>query len=93
MFLFNVVENSYAELDRLVGAVGKTHEPAYIHSTAGDAVLVSKSDYEEMMETIGILSVPGNENILKEAIAEYRRGETLPADEFFAKIDDAGHTQ
>lgn len=50
-------------------------EPLYISRTNGeDVVVLSKSDYESMMETFHLLKSPKNASRLMEGIEEYKKG-------------------
>ena len=45
-----------------------------VRRDAEDAVLMSKSHYDSLMETFYLLKSPSNAKHLEEAIAEYREG-------------------
>ena len=45
-----------------------------VRRDAEDAVLMSKSHYDSLMETFYLLKSPANAKHLEEAIAEYREG-------------------
>ncbi|MGK7887100.1 MAG: type II toxin-antitoxin system Phd/YefM family antitoxin [Crocosphaera sp.] len=47
-----------------------------IKSDVEDTVIMSKSYYDSLMETIYLLKSPANAKHLKEAIAEYKAGKT-----------------
>ncbi|MEO0927135.1 MAG: type II toxin-antitoxin system prevent-host-death family antitoxin [Cyanobacteria bacterium J06643_13] len=47
-----------------------------VRRDAEDAVLMSKSHYDSLMETFYLLKSPANAKHLEEAIAEYREGKT-----------------
>ena len=50
--------------------------PLFVTRTHGeDVVVLSKSDYESLNETLHLLSSPKNAARLLEGIAEYNRGE------------------
>ena len=63
-----------AKLFHLIDETNQTHEPIYIKGKRGDAVILSKGDYESMQETLYLHSIPGLvEKIIassKEPIAE-----------------------
>lgn len=48
-----------AKLFHLIDETNNTHEPIYIKGKRGDAVIISKEDYESIQETLYLQSVPG----------------------------------
>lgn len=51
-----------------------------IRTDAEDAVIMSKSYYDSLMETVYLLKSPVNAQYLEEAIAEYKAGKTQKHD-------------
>jgi antitoxin YefM len=51
-----------------------------IRRDAEDAVIMSKSYYDSLMETVYLLKSPANAQHLEEAIAEYKAGKTQEHD-------------
>ena len=70
-------------LFKLVRKSVKGHVPVKITSKEGDAVLVSESDYEGLLETLELLSVPGMRKSIQEARADIRAGRSKPLKEIF----------
>jgi len=70
-------------LFRLVRKSVKGHVPVKITSKEGDAVLVSEEDYEGLLETLELLSVPGMRKSIQEARADIRAGRTKALKEIF----------
>ena len=70
-------------LFKLVRKSVKGHVPVKITSKEGDAVLVSESDYEGLLETLELLSVPGMRKSIQEARADIRAGRTKSLKEIF----------
>ena len=70
-------------LFKLVRKSVKGHVPVKITSKEGDAVLVSESDYEGLLETLELLSVPGMRKSIREAQADIRAGRTKSLKEIF----------
>lgn len=62
-------------LSPLIEQVNEDREPVEITSRRGDAVLVSKADYEALVETAYLLRSPANAGHLLESLAQARRGE------------------
>ena len=70
-------------LFKLVRRSVRGHVPVKITSKEGDAVLVSEEDYEGLLETLELLSVPGMRKSIQEARADIRAGRTKPLKEIF----------
>lgn len=70
-------------LFKLVRKSVKGHVPVKITSKEGDAVLVSEEDYEGLLETLELLSVPGMRKSVQEARADIRAGRTKSLKEIF----------
>ena len=61
----------------------KGHVPVKITSKEGNAVLISEEDYEGLLETLELLSVPGMRKSIQEARADIRAGRTKSLQEIF----------
>ena len=70
-----------ANLFSLVENVNKDHLPRIITSKKGDAVLLSKDDWESLQETLYLQSVPG----LVETIIEAEQADDWVSEEDFLK--------
>ncbi len=70
-------------LFKLVKKSVKGHVPVKITSKEGDAVLVSEEDYEGLLETLELLSVPGMRRSIQEARADVRAGKTKSLKQIF----------
>ena len=70
-------------LFKLVRKSVRGHVPVKITSKEGDAVLVSESDYEGLLETLELLSTPGMRKSIQEAKADIRAGRTKSLKEIF----------
>lgn len=70
------VTEARQNLFKLVRKSVKGHVPVKITSKEGDAVLVSEQDYEGLLETLELLSVPGMRKSIQEAKADIRAGRT-----------------
>lgn len=66
MEIFSASE-ARAKLLSLVEQVNKDHSPRMITSRQGDAVLLSKNDWESIQETLYLQSIPGFMESIKEA--------------------------
>jgi len=54
----------------------KGHSVFRIHHRSGTAVLMSEEDYDSLMETLELLSVPGFRASIKRSVAQMKRGDT-----------------
>jgi antitoxin YefM len=70
-------------LYELVKQSVKGHVPIKITSKAGDAVLLSEEDYENLLETLELLSTPGLVDSLREAREDIKAGRTKSLDDVF----------
>ncbi|EAZ89789.1 type II toxin-antitoxin system Phd/YefM family antitoxin [Crocosphaera chwakensis] len=70
-----------ANLFSLVEEVNKDHLPRMITSKKGDAVLLSKDDWESLQETLYLQSIPG----LVESIKEAEKADDWGSEEDFLK--------
>ena len=66
-----------AQLFPLIQQVNEDMKPVVITSKAGNAVLISESEYESMIETAYLLSTPANREWLLESLAQADRGELI----------------
>ena len=70
-------------LFQLVKRSVKGHVPIRIASKEGDAVLISEEDYESLLETLELLSLPGMRKSIEEARADIRAGRTKALQDVF----------
>jgi antitoxin YefM len=59
----------------LIEQVNNDHRPVEITSKRGDAVLMSRADYDALEETAYLLRVPANATRLLESLEQARKGE------------------
>lgn len=59
----------------LIEQVNEDHAPVEITSRKGDAVLMSRADYDALTETAYLLRVPANAGRLMASLEQARRGE------------------
>ena len=65
-----------ARLFPLIEEVNANEKPVTITSKNGNAVLMSESEYESILETAYLFSSPANREHLLESIAQVDRGQT-----------------
>ncbi|WP_106818160.1 type II toxin-antitoxin system Phd/YefM family antitoxin [Janibacter massiliensis] len=64
----------------LIEQVNEDRAPVEITSRAGDAILISKADYDALEETAHLLRVPANAAHLVESLRQARSGERTEHD-------------
>jgi antitoxin YefM len=62
----------------MVKQATKGHRVYRIRRRGGPAVVMSEEDYESLMETLGLLALPGFRASIKRSVAQMKRGDTLP---------------
>ncbi|MFT3886739.1 MAG: type II toxin-antitoxin system Phd/YefM family antitoxin [Arachnia sp.] len=80
-----------ANLSRLVDSAVRTHERFDV-TRNGDrvAVLLSADDYDSLLETVEILSVPEEVGAIRQGIADLAAGDVSDADEVRAALIASG---
>ena len=71
------------EFFEVVKRAANGHRVYRIHHRQGAVVLMSEEDYESLMESIELLSLPGFRAGIRRSVAQMKRGETLSFDEVF----------
>lgn len=71
------------EFFELVKGATKKHKVYRIHHRDGSAVLMSEEDYESLLESLNLLSIPGFRESMKRSVRQMKRGDTLSLDEVF----------
>ncbi|KKT73863.1 MAG: Prevent-host-death family protein [Candidatus Peregrinibacteria bacterium GW2011_GWA2_44_7] len=61
----------------------KTHHPIRVSSKEGDVILISEEEYENLMETAELLSIPGFKASIRKADIEIKNGEVFSFDQVF----------
>ena len=61
------------------------HKTFHIHHRQGDVVLMSEDEYENLQETLDLLSVPGFRESIKKSMKQIEKGETYSMDDVFGK--------
>ena len=79
----NIVTATEARRDlfNLIRRALRAHDPVRIQHREGGVVLVSEEDYEGLLETLELLSVPGMRGSIAEAEADIAAGRTASIDE------------
>jgi antitoxin YefM len=69
------------ELFDLIRRAIRRHEPVRIQHREGGVVLIAEEDYEGLLETIELLSVPGMRKSLVEAEKDAKAGRTVSVEQ------------
>ena len=69
------------ELFNLIRRALRAHDPIRIQHREGGVVLVSEEDYEGLLETLELLSIPGMRESIVEAEADVAAGRVASIDE------------
>lgn len=72
--------------DLVKGAANK-HQVYHIHHRSGDAVLLSEDDYDSLIETLELLSIPGFRESIKRSVRQMNKGQTLSFDEVLGGVE------
>jgi antitoxin YefM len=75
--------NARSNLFKLLKQTVKGHLHTKISSKEGNAVLISEDDYESLLETAELLSVPGLRESIKRADKEIEKGEVYDLKDIF----------
>ncbi|HBC89451.1 MAG TPA: prevent-host-death protein [Lentisphaeria bacterium] len=65
----------------LVKGAAKGHKTYRIQHRTGTAVLMSEDDYESLIESMELLSIPGFRESIKKSVQEMKKGETFSIDQ------------
>ena len=72
-----------SDLFNIIKGTVKGHRQVRITSKEGSAILLSEEDYENLIETIELLSIPGFKKSIDKANHEIENGETYSMEEVF----------
>lgn len=64
----------------------RAHEPVTITHREGAVVMLSEDDYEGLLETLELLSIPGMRESIAEAEADIAAGRTRPLDQALGDV-------
>lgn len=71
------------EFFELVKGAAKGHKVYRISHRQGSVVLVSEEDYDNLLETLELLSIPGFQKSIKKSVGQVEKGETSSFEEVF----------
>ena len=76
------------ELFGLIRQALRTHQPVHIQHREGEVVLIAEEEYEGLLETLELLSVPGFRESLTEAEADLTAGRVSSVEAVFKNAGD-----
>ena len=71
------------DLFNILKHVVKKHEEYCVSSKAGDAVIISKKDYEGLLETLELMSIPGFRESLLKSTKDIQEGNLYSIEDVF----------
>jgi antitoxin YefM len=77
--------NARRDFFNLMKGAAEQHKIFHIQHKVGTAVLLSEEDYENLIETLELLSTPGFKESLKRSLKQAERGETYSMKEVFGE--------
>ncbi len=69
----------------IVKGVAEKHETYRIHHRKGSVVILAEEDYESLLESLELLSIPGFRESIKRSAKQVEKGETVSLDEAFGE--------
>ena len=77
--------NARSDFSLLIKETIHGHKEIKITSKEGGVILISEEDYENLLETLELLSVPGFRKKMEKAEKEIQKGEIFTMEEIFGK--------
>lgn len=72
-----------SNLFHIVKKTAKGHVPTKISSKEGNVILISEADYESLLETAELLSIPGLKESISQSDKEIEKGAVYSFEETF----------
>ena len=79
------VTEARKDLFNLIRRALRAHDPVRIKHREGGVVLMSEEDYEGLLETLELLSIPGMRESLAEAQTDIAAGRTASIDDILGE--------
>jgi antitoxin YefM len=76
--------NARKEFFELIRRALRMREPVRIHHREGDLVLLAEEDYDSLIETLELLSVPGMRDSIAEAERDIAEGRIVAAEDLLS---------
>ncbi len=69
----------------LIKGAGEHHKTYHIQHRKGGVVLLSEADYESLLETLELLSIPDFRSRIKKSVKQVKKGQTLSMKDVFGE--------
>lgn len=69
----------------IIKEVNKKHKTYHIHHKQGDVVLLPEKDYESLLETLELLSIPDFRKSIKKSVTQMKKGQTVSMKDVFGE--------
>lgn len=69
----------------MIKDINEHHKAYHIHHRKGDVVMLSEADYEGLLETLELLSIPDFRARIKKSVKQQIKGETLSMKDVFGE--------
>lgn len=73
------------DFDKIIKDAIKKHQLYHIHHKNGNVVVISEEEYESLIETLELLSIPGFKESMKQSVDQMKKGETVSFDEVYGE--------
>ena len=70
---------------KLIREANQKHEVYRIHHHDGDIVLLSEEEYDSLVETLQLLSIPGFRESIRTSFKQMQSGETVSFEDAFGE--------
>ena len=75
--------NARNEFFEMIRNANEQHQIYRIQHRKGNAVLMSEDEYDSLIETLELLSIPGFSESMKRSVEQMKSGQTVPFDDVF----------
>lgn len=69
----------------LIKGASEQHKTYHIQHRKGDVILLSEADYESLLETLELLSIPNFRKRIQKSAKQVQQGETLSMKDVFGE--------
>ena len=77
--------NARKDFFEIVKGATERHQVYRVQHRKGSVVILSEEEYDSLIETLSLLSIPGFSDRLKKSVRQMNKGETVSFEEVFNK--------